>query len=184
VVKKIISTEDSNLFRQTVGKVTKIDSDKVLPVEHTKPKPYPRKKTINPAKNLIETSLDNVLEKVSIEDDLSYLSPGLQHKVLKKLREGFFGSAAELDLHGLSSNEAKKQLLNFLQFCIEDGYRCAHIIHGKGYRSSENHPVLKNNINLWLRQHTQVLAFCSAQAKHGGTGAVFVLLQQAGKLNR
>jgi len=184
VAKKIISAEDSNLFRQTVGKVNKIDSDKVLPIEQNKPKPYPRQRTYNPAKDLTETSLDLSLEKVSIEDDLSYLSSGLQHKVLKKLREGFFGTAAELDLHGLSSNEAKNQLLNFLQFCIEDGYRCAHIIHGKGYRSTENHPVLKNNINLWLRQHTKVLAFCSAPAKHGGTGAVFVLLQQAGNLNR
>ena len=35
--------------------------------------------------------------------------------------------------------------------------------------------VLKS-VNLWLRKHDSVLAFCSARAPHGGTGAIYVLL--------
>jgi DNA-nicking Smr family endonuclease len=56
-----------------------------------------------------------------------------------------------------------------------------HIIHGKGYRSVDSHPVLKNDLNLWLRQHKDVQAFCSAPPKSGGTGAVFVLLRLSEK---
>jgi len=56
-----------------------------------------------------------------------------------------------------------------------------HIIHGKGYRSENSHPVLKNNLNQWLRQHRDVQAFCSASAKDGGAGAVLVLLHLAEK---
>ena len=75
----------------------------------------------------------------------------------------------------------KNNLLHFLHDCAETGCRCVHIVHGKGYRSADNHPVLKNNLNLWLRQHKDVQAFCSAPPKDGGTGAVFVLLQLAEK---
>ncbi|MGZ8222390.1 MAG: Smr/MutS family protein, partial [Methylobacter sp.] len=121
------------------------------------------------------------IEKVGLEDSLSYTAPGLQHNVLKKLRKGQFGLDAEIDLHGLNSNEAKRQLLHFLHDCVKNGYRCIHIVHGKGYRSADNHPVLKNSLNLWLRQHQDVQAFCSAPPKDGGTGAVFVLLRLSEK---
>ncbi len=103
--------------------------------------------------------------------------------MLKKLRKGQFGVNAEIDLHGLNSNDAKRQLLNFLHDSVEDGSRCVHIVHGKGYRSEGNHPVLKNNLNLWLRQHQNVQAFCSATPKNGGNGAVFVLLQLSKKFD-
>jgi len=180
VAKKKLTPEDSDLFRQTIGKVQTVKSDKVLLTEGNKPKPYPKSKTVNVAEHPNGAADFNV-ENVGIEDSLSFAEPGLQHSVLKKLRKGQFGLDAEIDLHGLNSNEAKRQLLHFLHDCVEDGYRCVHIIHGKGYRSMDNHPVLKNNLNLWLRQHKDVQAFCSAPPKDGGTGAVFVLLQLSEK---
>ncbi|MGR9012554.1 MAG: Smr/MutS family protein [Gammaproteobacteria bacterium] len=180
MAKKNLTPEDSDLFRLTIGKVHAIKSDKVLLTEDNKPKPYPKKQAVN-----VDESLNNAAEfdiaNVGVEDSLSYTAPGLQHNVLKKLRKGQFGLDAEIDLHGLNSNEAKRQLLHFLHDCVQDGCRCVHIIHGKGYRSEGNHPVLKNNLNLWLRQHQDVQAFCSAPQKDGGTGAVFVLLQLSEK---
>ncbi|WP_425411963.1 Smr/MutS family protein [Methylomicrobium agile] len=59
------------------------------------------------------------------------------------MRKGQFGLDAEIDLHGLTSEEAKRQLLIFLQRAVIDGCRCVLIIHGKGYRSPDNLPVLK-----------------------------------------
>ncbi|MDD1606319.1 MAG: Smr/MutS family endonuclease, partial [Methylococcaceae bacterium] len=56
-----------------------------------------------------------------------------------------------------------------------------HIVHGKGHRSPDNYPIIKNNLNVWLRQHKDVQAFCSATPKNGGTGAVVVLLQLSEK---
>lgn len=179
--KKTTHSEDSELFRQTVGKVHKIKRDKVLLSTETKPKPYPKPAVINVDGHLIDSRTGLDVEKVGIEDSLSFLNTGLQHKVLKKLRQGYFGIDAEIDLHGLNSEEAKRQLLNFLHSCVEDGCRCVHIVHGKGHRSPNNHPVLKNNINLWLRQHKDVQAFCSAAPKDGGAGAVWVLLQLSEK---
>lgn len=180
MAKKNLTPEDSDLFRQTIGKVHAVKSDKVLLTEGNKSKPYPKTQTVNVEEHLSTTAEFDV-EKLGIEDSLSFMAPGLQHNVLKKLRKGQFGVDAEIDLHGLSSVEAKRQLLHFLHNSVEDGCRCVHIVHGKGYRSEGNHPVLKNNLNLWLRQHQHVQAFCSAPPKDGGTGAVFVLLQLTGE---
>lgn len=177
MTKKIISEEDSELFRQSIGKIRTLHSDKVLLSPQDKPKPFPKPKVENTEDRLLPAITSYDIDAVGLEDSLSYLKPGLQKTVLKKLRQGYFGLDGELDLHGLNSNEAKRQLLFFLDNALKRKYRCVHIVHGKGYRSVENQPILKNNINLWLRQHQDVLAFCSASQKDGGTGAVFVLLR-------
>jgi DNA-nicking Smr family endonuclease len=176
VTKKNLTPEDSDLFRLTIGKVQTVKSDKVLLTVDIKPKPYPKTPSINVDEHSLGAD-EFEIESVGIADSLSFTIPGLQHNVLKKLRKGQFGVDGEIDLHGLNSHEAKQQLLHFLHHCVEEGNRCVHIVHGKGYRSADNHPVLKNNLNLWLRQHKDIQAFCSATPENGGTGAVFVLLQ-------
>jgi DNA-nicking Smr family endonuclease len=183
VAKKTLTPEDRDLFRHAIGKVRSVNNDKVLLNQKNKPKPYPRPRATFVDNQLIDSAASDI-EKVGLEDSLSFIAPGLQNNVLKKLRRGYFGLDAEIDLHGLTSNEAKRQLLHFLHACVEAGCRCVHIVHGKGYRSTDNHPVLKNSINLWLRQHKDVQAFCSAPPRDGGTGAVFVLLQLAEKYSR
>ena len=176
MVKKTISQEDKDLFRNTIGLIDPVNSNKILLNQKDKPKPYPKQVPVDLDTHLykIETAEP---EKVGLEDSLSYTAPGIQNNVLKKLRKGFFGLDADIDLHGLTSNTARNQLLRFLNTCIASNYRCVHIVHGKGYRSTDNQPVLKNDLNLWLRQHKDVQAFCSAPQSAGGTGAVFVLLK-------
>lgn len=183
MTKKKLSSEDRDLFRHTIGKVRAVNSDKILLNKENKPKPYPSPRTAHEDVHLMDEAATDI-EKVGLEDRLSFIAPGLQNNVLKKLRRGFFGLDAEIDLHGLTSNAAKQQLLQFLHDCVNTGCRCVHIVHRKGYRSANNHPVLKNNLNLWLRQHKDVQAFCSAPPKDGGTGAVFVLMQLAEKYSR
>ena len=177
--KKTLSDEDLSLFRQTIGKVSRIKNDKVEP-------PRPKKTRINPRNSLIDepspfTDLSEPVDRLSNEDTLSFLAPGMQKNVLRKLRKGYYGLDADIDLHGLTSQQARMQLVRFLQECVEYGCRCVHIIHGKGYRSADYHPVLKNDVNVWLRQHKDVLAFCSTPPRDGGTGAVYVLLRLSEK---
>lgn len=179
MTKKTPSSEESELFRKTIGAVTKIKQDKVL--LHKK-KPKPRPKTVDKEEPALPLDWHSgPVEKLSHEDRSDFLVPGMQKNVLKKLRKGYYGLDAHIDLHGLTSSQARQQLFSFLQRCLLNGDRCVHIIHGKGYRSDENYPVLKNDVNSWLRQHQDVLAFCSAPPKEGGTGALFVLLRLADK---
>lgn len=181
MAKKNITSEDRDLFRQTIGTVQTIKQDKVTTTPVNKPKPYPKPAVMQVDGHLIDTATSLIVEKVSAEDSLSFLNTGLQYAVLKKLRQGYYGLDAEIDLHGLTSEAAKQQLLHFLHYCVAQGCRCVHIVHGKGHRSPDNYPILKNNLNCWLRQHKDVLAFCSAAPRNGGTGAVVVLLQLSEK---
>lgn len=179
--KKILEAHEKELFRATVGNVTEIKKDKVLLTPNTQPKPYPQVKKTDIEHRLHHGRAVQEIETIWQEDSMSFVANQAQYNVLKKLRRGYFHIDAEMDLHGLTSHEAKRQLLIFLHHCVEDGCRCVHIIHGKGYRSLNNMPILKNHLNMWLRQHKDVQAFCSASAKDGGTGAVLVLLHLSSK---
>ena len=117
---------------------------------------------------------------VTADETLFFARPGLQQRQLQRFRRGQLPCAAELDMHGMTAAVARSELAGFIARCRERRIRCARIIHGKGYGSGGLAPVLKNRLNSWLRQHHDVLAFSSAQARHGGSGALYVLLRSAG----
>jgi DNA-nicking Smr family endonuclease len=53
------------------------------------------------------------------------------------------------------------------------------IIHGVGYGSAGGEPVLRGMVHSWLVQTPDVVAFCVANRKDGGHGALIVLLRPA-----
>lgn len=116
------------------------------------------------------------LQPVGSEDTLLFSRPGLQHKILRKLRGGQYNVDAILDLHRKTVEEAREALSHFLLACQKKQICHVLIIHGKGHGSGR--PILKNKLNHWLRQTEHVLAFCSATAKDGRSGAVYVLLRR------
>ncbi len=180
MAKKKLTEEDVALFRNSIGKVNPLKSDKTIFNTQNKPRPYPKAESIDITEKM-DCGEEFTVDKLGLEDSFTYTAPGVQKKVLKKMRKGQYSLDAQLDLHGLNSSKAKYQLLNFLHNCIQNGLCCVHVIHGKGYRSPDNQPVLKNKINLWLRQHQDVQAFCSANQRDGGTGAAYILLRLAQK---
>ncbi|GAB6140782.1 Smr/MutS family protein [Methylosoma difficile] len=184
MTKKTLLPEDSDLFRSTIGNVQKIKADKVALAPDNKPKPYPKPRNLSVEDALTDRAKGSDINTVGIEDTLSFTAFDAPKNCLKQLQQGYFAIDAEIDLHGLNSNDAKKYLLNFLRDCVIDGCQCVHIVHGKGYRSQDNYPILKNNLNLWLRQHQDVQAFCSAAPKDGGSGAVLVLLYLSEKYQK
>jgi DNA-nicking Smr family endonuclease len=108
---------------------------------------------------------------------LSFHRAGVRTQVMRRLRRGLYPIEGELDLHGLSQMAARDLLAEFITLSRDAGHRCVRIIHGKGYRSGARGPVLKIAVNLWLRRHLDVMAFTSARAIDGGTGALYVLLR-------
>jgi DNA-nicking Smr family endonuclease len=114
---------------------------------------------------------------ISGGDALSFQRAGVRTQVVRRLRRGLIPIEGELDLHGLSQAAARYQLAEFLTYSRSTGRRCVRIIHGKGYRSGARGPVLKTAVDQWLRRHPGVMAFTSARALDGGTGAVYVLLR-------
>jgi DNA-nicking Smr family endonuclease len=108
---------------------------------------------------------------------LSFHRGGVRIQVMRRLKRGLIPCDDELDLHGLTQTAARDALSAFIVRARDAGHRCVRVIHGKGYRSGARGPVLKTAVNLWLRRHSDVMAFASARAIDGGTGAVYVLLR-------
>jgi DNA-nicking Smr family endonuclease len=109
------------------------------------------------------------------------LMPGVDRRVLRQLRRGHFKIAARLDLHGQTKKEAHQNLLSFVDRSRRDERRAVLIIHGRGLHSSEGGAVLKTAVVRWLTETPlarAVLAFCPAQPKDGGLGALYVLLRR------
>ncbi len=176
--KQQISPEDQALFRASVKGVKPL-AEISLPTSTPPPPPRPRPK-VRKELPLIDDRLSDGHEATPLEndDELLFSRSGLQQSVLRKLRRGQLPISGELDLHGLRVEEARQALSHFLHHCQLGQRQCVRIIHGKGYRSTNNQAVLKSRVNHWLRQHDEVLAFCSAQPQHGGTGAAYVLLRR------
>ncbi|MBL4852095.1 MAG: Smr/MutS family protein [Gammaproteobacteria bacterium] len=174
---------DFELFRATVGSVKQIKNNRVIH-RTTRPKPLPRQR-LNDEQQVLEDMFATVdsdqteaQANVDTEDSLSYSRTGIQHGIMRKLRRGQYAIEAELDMHGMTVAIAKPILAEFLYRAQTMGKRCVKIIHGKGYRSTNQQPVLKTRINNWLRRSNTVVAFHSAKQRDGGTGAVYVLIKQ------
>jgi DNA-nicking Smr family endonuclease len=84
----------------------------------------------------------------------------------------------ELDLHGLTVQQAEEKLRLYLYNSRTDRQRVVRVIHGKGLGSPNQQSVLRIKVTEWLSQSEHVLAFCPAGAADGGSGAVRVLLKR------
>ena len=110
-------------------------------------------------------------------EELVYVRAGVPGDVLRRLRRGHWVVQDELDLHGMTSIEARLATGVFLAECMQRGIRCVRIVHGKGLRSPNRQPVLKRKLGHWLIVRDEVLAFCEARPVDGGSGAVMLLLR-------
>lgn len=170
---------DKTRFADLLKGVKTITSDRVV---HHKPRPQPVPRQANLDKrNVMDALLVSPGEHADIQtgDSLAYMQPGIQKRVFKKLKKGQYCIEAELDLHGLTRDQAQAQLNTFINTACARGLRCVRIIHGKGHGSSNKGPVIKPLVNQWLRRRAEILAFCSARPSDGGTGAVYVLVKSA-----
>jgi DNA-nicking Smr family endonuclease len=111
-------------------------------------------------------------------DELGFRREGISESVLRRLRRGEYAVRDEIDLHGMTQDEARAALGAFLAEAAHHDRRCVRVIHGKGLGSGHRGPVLKSAVNRWLRRHAAVAAFCSARRNDGGTGALYVLLSR------
>ncbi len=170
-----ISPEDKALFRDSMKGVRPLGDDGSAEL------PQPPKPKIRPKYSAIDDfSTQPAFEpgNFTSEEVIEYFNTGLQHKVVKNLKQGHFPIDGTLDLHGLISDEAYRALSQFLDKATTLHWHCVLIIHGKGYSSPNQMPILKNHAYAWLKNHPRVLGFHSAKPYHGGTGAVYVLLKR------
>jgi DNA-nicking Smr family endonuclease len=167
--------DDEDLFRKEMAGVKPLKPDAR---HHHRPKPG----SIRVSRQADLAPIADVFSDAPLAEDcpeqLSFSRNGIQPATLKKLRQGKLAIEDEIDLHGMTVDDARNYLRSFLAECEATGTRVIRIVHGKGYRSKDRKPLIKGMVNRWLRELPMVLAFYSAIPADGGNGAVYVLLKR------
>jgi DNA-nicking Smr family endonuclease len=177
---------EANIFQTSLGGVKRMPvSDRYVPSL-----PKSAATAAAPARKLTQAEEDAAVLRESLsdlfevdhylEDDpaLNYSAPGVGPDVMKKMRKGHWPVQDELDLHGMNRDQARDALGAFLTRSAQRNHRCVCVIHGRGFGSRGQEPVLKSMVHSWLVQK-EVVAFCQARNNEGGEGALIVLLRAA-----
>lgn len=114
-------------------------------------------------------------EPDDVDGDSGFVTAGVDRRELRKLRRGQYVPGRRLDLHGLTSKAALRQVGSFIE-ANRRAYRCVAIVHGRGLHSTGK-AVLRADVRALLRSHRAVLAYSDAPRDDGGSGAVYVLLR-------
>ncbi|HEX9465172.1 MAG TPA: Smr/MutS family protein [Alphaproteobacteria bacterium] len=165
---------DADLFAAVLRDVKPLRRTKVSP--HPDPVPARESKAAAPAKPLprAETRPSTPVTPPPPPN------PGIDRRTAERLRKGAMEIDRRLDLHGLTEADAHAALDRFVRQAWRDGLRVLLIITGKG-SVRDGGGVLRRNLPRWLAsgEHgPRVLRIESAQPRHGGSGAYYVLLRR------
>lgn len=173
-----MSDDDADLFRRAISGAKPLRSEERVAKPTKKPAPKARFSRADEEAALqesLQADIDTI--ESSNADTMRFHRQSVGRRTMRKLARGRFSVQAEIDLHGMTVAEAKPRLADFIEHCANQGLLCVRVVHGKGLGSGQRGPILKNSVNRWLRKWDTVLAFVSARQVDGGTGAVYVLLQ-------
>ena len=174
-----MSDDDTDLFRRAMSDAKPLRSEARIKPPARKPKPWARF-TRADEKEVLRESLQDDLDTMesSNAESMRYRRPSVGRRTMRKLARGRYSVKDEIDLHGMTVDEAKPRLTDFINNSVRKGHLCVRIVHGKGLGSGDRGPVLKSAVSRWLRKWDSVLAFVSARQVDGGTGAIYVLLER------
>lgn len=176
------NTADDEDFRELMGDVRPLGGDHAVLLKRA-PEITPGTLQRRLAAESLGRRDDNFLSTTHIplldpHAELSFIRPGVQYGVFRRLRLGDYRFDSRLDLHGLTVEQAREALWRFVADCMKHDVRAALVNHGKGAGRSTP-ALLKSCVALWLPQFAEVLAFHSAPRHLGGTGATVILLRKS-----
>ena len=166
-----ISAEDSQLFRESITGAQPIAQDKIPPVAA----PRKKKRRTDVSTQQLDENLfwfsDQFEGYIAEGATLSWVQSGDDPHLSGRLRRGEFQPQVVLDLHGMTTLQAKTELAGLLAYCEKHQFNCACVVHGKGLG------ILAKKVPNWLIQHPNVRAFHTAPKSWGKHGALLLLLK-------
>lgn len=174
---KMISPKvhDEELWDQFIEDIT--------PLEQTKTGSVPKKSKIQ--RILRPSTPHNFIKPPFLREESQKnetKSREIDHKLKKRFERGEIRFDATLDLHGLTLDKAHHRLYVFLLGNIQAGARCVLIVTGKGLNSPEGETgVIRRHFKSWLDHPDlapHILSVTTAQPRHGGAGAFYILLRR------
>ena len=109
---------------------------------------------------------------------------GIDRSNARRLQRGQMALEDRLDLHGLSKEQAHKQLIAFISHAAHQNLRHVLVITGKG---RDGQGVLRHEVPLWLKDAPlagYINAISQAQPQDGGAGALYIRLKRQRGDNR
>ena len=94
------------------------------------------------------------------------------------MKRGQVSIEDRLDLHGLSQEQARKEVKAFIRSAVQNNFRYVLIITGMG---RDGHGILREKVPEWLKDaplchHLNAISY--AQPKDGGKGALYIRLKR------
>ncbi|HCD63610.1 MAG TPA: hypothetical protein DEQ51_03675 [Alphaproteobacteria bacterium] len=109
---------------------------------------------------------------------------GIDRSNARRLQRGQMALEDRLDLHGLSKEQAHRQLIAFISRAVQQNLRHVLVITGKG---RDGQGVLRHEVPLWLKDAPlagYINAISQAQPQDGGAGALYIRLKRQRGDNR
>ena len=176
------------------------DDDKILwekvtqSVKRMNPQPAfqtPKQKE-DPKAGLLKTSRIDGTQSVQIGQAKAKKSPdktmpadfrlgdtsGIDRTSARRMKRGQAPIEDRLDLHGLSQEQAQKEVKAFIGSAAQKNFRYVLIITGKG---RDGHGILRERVPEWLKDAPlcyYLNAISYAQPKDGGKGALYIRLKR------
>lgn len=187
-----------DLFRQAMAGVRRLDVEEsrsnappVSPGKGGTPPKTPARSAVKPlpreeaaARKAFLQEVEKLQLDVRFKDQLpeeEELRP-LTGNRLRQLKRGIIQLDRQLDLHGLTREEAVASLGPFLQAARNACEKGVLVITGKGNHSLEG-PVLQQVVAAWLRDQGRdlITEYAPAPAEMGGSGAFVIFLRPLDK---
>ena len=131
-----MSDDDLDLFRSAMGDVKPIKSEakvRLRPDSDDKNVLRARREAAQAVDDRVSGPLSvDYVQQVESQAVLSFIRPGIQHSLFKKLKQGLLPMEAQVDLHGMTVEQARSTVLEFIRDCCQHEIRFALITHGKG----------------------------------------------------
>ncbi len=101
-------------------------------------------------------------------------------RTYERLKEGRIAIEGQVDLHGCTQEEAFAAVNKFLDEAWFEGRRCLLVITGKG-TARDGGGVLRSDVPHWITEgahRERLIGIGPADSRHGGDGALYVLLRR------
>lgn len=105
------------------------------------------------------------------------IADGVSQERLRQLANGRPPVDVEVDLHGMTREEAFGTLDHSMQQALTEQYRVLCLVHGRGLHSQDGRPVLKEAVYRWLAEGpfaSHVLGVISKPGTRGGSCLVLL----------
>jgi DNA-nicking Smr family endonuclease len=178
VRRRRLTPEETELWRRVARQVTPLDEERARTVA-------PPNAVVPPAADQGEAPTNAPAPATAAPPPArsQATAPAADHGTLdrrtaQRLRRGRIAIDAQFDLHGHTQHSAHDALLRFVERARAQGCRHVLVVTGRG---GERGGILKRTVPRWLTEpafHRHVVAFHEAGPRHGGAGALYVVLRR------